>query len=393
MLSVPPLHGRAARVLVVHEDEGRCADLAATLLEEGHEVIVLCETAGVLETVRRRPPDLVLLGTHFPESSGLEVLGDLRMVDELRLVPVLLLPPEDADEDAVVHGLLAGADDVFTSRHRMRELSARVAVQLRNRRDRDLLRTAQKERVELLDAARTDALTGLGNRRAADEMLALALEGTSSLLLLVIDIDHFKRINDTWGHSVGDEVLRAVGGVLRKQARGNDQVARYGGEEFIVVIRDAPIERHQVIAERFHRMVRSLKLPEGLGPQSITASIGAATWQPSSPWPSAAVVFSAADAALYAAKREGRDRVVFAREEEVASPETPAPPSHEPPMPVTRVTTSAIPAAPPIPVISLPSSVLEPVTSTVSTTSYSSIPLRDADDARPTIPTNVPVLS
>ncbi|MFO0714200.1 MAG: diguanylate cyclase [Sandaracinus sp.] len=290
--------------------------IAGVLEDEGHVVCAIGSLDGILETVRLTLPDLVLLAIELPDGSGLEVLGDLRMLDPLRLMSIGLLAPQPLDEELVSHCLLGGADDVLDP-SRLLELAARVAVQLRNRRDRDLLRRAQKERVRLIDDMHTDPLTGVGNRRVADAALAATVDDDTSTLLLVIDIDHFKRVNDTYGHAAGDDVLRAVGRRLGRLARDGDVVARYGGEEFIVVIRDAPAPIHGAIAERFHAGIRSLRLRSPTGPPRVTVSIGAVSLAPLGAESERTgrprtleAVFEAADQCLYHAKRSGRDRVV-----------------------------------------------------------------------------------
>lgn len=314
-LSVPPLGDRPARVLVVATCPDRRTELARMLEGEGHLADTL-DPEEFLDGLRARPPDVVLLDGAGVGGTGLELLGDLRILDPVHLVPLVVLADPEAEEEDVARALLAGADDVITDPRRTRELSARIAVQLRNRRDRDLLRSTQRERSQLEDEAMTDALTGLGNRRAADRALRADAGSLESLLLMVVDVDHFKRVNDTWGHAVGDEVLRSLGRCLRRLARDGDDVSRYGGEEFLVVIRDAPARSHRAIAERFLRGIRSLTLPPGLGPPRITASIGAVSWEASQPVAEASTLFEAADRALYAAKRGGRDALVLSSGDE-----------------------------------------------------------------------------
>lgn len=311
-LSVPPLGDRAANVLVVSACTERRACLEVALGADGHVVEEIDRLSPFVDRVRARPPDVVILDTEGEDDSRLELLGDLRTIDPVHLVPVIVLA-RDAPEDEVVRSLLAGADDVITKPDRIRELLARVGVQLRNRRDRDLLRTAQKERSQLLDEALTDPLTGLGNRRAADRALEMDTSLLESLLVMVVDVDHFKKVNDTWGHAVGDEVLRAIARCLKRAARDGDEVARFGGEEFVVVIRDAPAKSHRAIGERFLRSLRQMVLPPDLGPPRVTASIGAVSWmrEADGAAPPVDTLFTSADRALYLAKRGGRDGLVL----------------------------------------------------------------------------------
>ena len=310
------------RLVIAHGDPRKRAGLARLLDEEGHDVLALATGADVIALVRTEPPDLVVLATVLPDMEGIEVVGDLRMMDEARVIPLVLVADEATDEIGVVQGLLAGADDFVSPITRSAELVARIRVQLRNKRDREMLARAQTERLALLDAARTCSLTGLANRRAVDEALAAGFESSRSALLLIADVDHFKTVNDTWGHAVGDEVLRALAKTLKRLARGDDLVGRYGGEEFVAIIRDAPPERHAAIAERFVRGVREARLPEGLGPTSITVSIGWASWDGTRPVPHMALFFATADRGLYAAKRAGRDCAVRGEPPQENQPET-----------------------------------------------------------------------
>jgi two-component system, cell cycle response regulator len=309
MISLPPLIDRPARVLLIQKKHALEDAVEAALVSEGYEIVRHREVRELCEHVVRHSADVVVVERSF-EDEMLEAIGDLRLMDEARMVSIVIIGDDDAEEEDVVRGLLAGADDYCKGTVRLAELLARVRVQLRHRRDRDLLRMAQRERVALVDAVRTDPLTGIGNRRAADEQLERALVGNTSVLLMVIDIDRFKSINDTHGHASGDEVLRALGKALRRMARDGDEVARYGGEEFIVLIREAPPERHLAIAERFRAGVAQIALPPTAGVTQITASVGAASWTLDCPKISPQELFAAADAALYAAKRTGRDRVV-----------------------------------------------------------------------------------
>jgi diguanylate cyclase (GGDEF)-like protein len=314
-LSVPPLGDRAAQVLVGATGLRRQTHVVGALAEEGYEVGVVERPGDLVDWILRFPPDVAILDACGDPELAFELLGELRTIDPLHILPVIVVADWPLEED-VVRALRAGADDVVSHPDRHLELLARVAAQVRNRRDRDLLRTVQRERIQLLDHAYTDPLTGVGNRRAADRALERCANGVSSLLLLVIDVDHFKKVNDTWGHVVGDEVLRSIARCLRHAARDDDEVARYGGEEFVVLIRDAPPQSHRAIGKRFLRSLRRMTLPPELGPPRVTASVGAVSWhRPEAadgvdPPPSEHLVRTA-DRALYQAKRSGRDALVM----------------------------------------------------------------------------------
>ena len=184
------------------------------------------------------------------------------------------------------------------------ELEARVAARTRELQDA----------VEELDAlARSDALTGLANRRAADERLDYELKRSrrsgAALSLMLVDIDHFKRINDRLGHDQGDVALQAVANTMAVSLRGMDLVARFGGEEFLVLLPDTDSSQALCVAEKLRTAVAALELPQ-IG--RVTASFGVATLL--DPETTASELIRRADTALYVAKNAGRDRVAIAEE-------------------------------------------------------------------------------
>ena len=304
ILSAPPTD-RPRRILIVDDDGDRRKLFARVLVHEGYEVDQLPSGARLVERVREQPPDLVLLDVMLPETSGFELCGDLRMLDDTRLTPIILITSAHLDEQSAVRGLLSGADDYVATPFRLEELRARVRVQLRNRRDREMLEWARVQREALKTAAMSDELTGLANRRAADQWLDDALESGESLLVILIDIDHFKRINDTHGHAMGDAALSEIAGALESCTQTGDLAARYGGEEFLVVIRDADLDCAARIAERYLAAVRTIQV----GALPVTASIGIAG-TPAGSFADRKAILAAADRVLYEAKLSGRDRAV-----------------------------------------------------------------------------------
>jgi len=297
---------------------------AITLVEEGdrkvtHRVARVSPEAGA----ERR--SAALEGLVFRDNSGLVAsavrLGSILPGKELRVAEAVLF-----DEGTRLKGLgslrifpLKAGDGVLGTlvlgarregafgREAVRQLEV-IALQAADA----LLRARLFEQTERL--ATTDGLTGLVNHRTfqarLDEHLAAAQRYGKRLSLLLCDIDHFKAVNDTYGHPAGDQVLRAVAGALGREARVTDVVARYGGEEFAIVMPETDGRGAQVIAERIREKVRSLVLKTELGPLSVTLSLGVATF-PDDAGRKAALV-EAADACLYHAKRHGRDRSVRA---------------------------------------------------------------------------------
>jgi two-component system cell cycle response regulator len=312
--SAPPAD-RPRRILIVDDDAARRELFARVLSHEGYEVDLLPDGSQLVAHVRARPPDLVLLDIMLPEVSGFELCGDLRMMDDTRLTPIILITSTYQDEESAVRGLLSGADDYVVTPSRLDELRARVRVQLRNRRDREMLQWAKAQRATLKTAAMSDALTGLANRRAADEVLEPALDSGEGLLAILIDIDHFKQINDTYGHVMGDQVLTQVARAIKACTRSGDLAARYGGEEFLVIVRGAALDVAARIGERYRKAVRQIELPPrpGVSPgperKLVTVSVGVAGTAGGGVAGRKALL-AAADEALYEAKLSGRDRVI-----------------------------------------------------------------------------------
>ena len=182
-------------------------------------------------------------------------------------------------------------------------------------------RRVDRERGRLDRMTQEDALTGVANRRAFDTGLAAEVRGArvdAVFALAMLDIDHFKKLNDRYGHPAGDAVLRWLGALLRAAARRSDFVARYGGEEFVAILRDASLDDALAWAERLRLAIRA-EPPPGV-PETVTASLGVAVWRPGE---SAGDVLGRADQALYSAKHGGRDRVG----REAAESTVPFPPS------------------------------------------------------------------
>lgn len=304
VLLAPPPGARG--ILVADPDLLRNEVLAAVLQSDGHDVTVVTDREGLQARLREELPDLIMLAADL----GPAAVSDVRSRDPARRSPLLVYAGEDPGEDEVVQALLAGADDFVLWSHRIAELGARIHVQLRNRRDRELLAWASDQVGELRTAALLDPLTGIPNRRVADSALETAISAGRATLLALIDLDHFKLVNDTCGHPVGDHVLRAAANALDRTSRRGDVVARFGGEEFVVLIPDARASAVLQIGERLRTAVREIRFPPDLGVIRVTASVGVAWWDGTLPAPTPADLLELCDQALYAAKRGGRDRVV-----------------------------------------------------------------------------------
>jgi diguanylate cyclase (GGDEF)-like protein len=263
------------------------------------------------------PPDLILMDWNMPVLDGFQVLQMLANDDRYKGIPVIMLTIKGEVEHRVA-GLNLGADDYLPKPFADEELEARIFAAFRARASR----LALKERNEQLEAmlqrveamAMTDPLTGLYNRRRFGDVLnrefAITNRYKNQLSCIMMDLDHFKRINDLYGHQEGDQVLQQVGRVIAANVREVDIPARYGGEEFAMLLPHTSKHDAVVVADRIAELVRNLRFHFGEDAVRLTASFGIASRLDVVSNRSSSLV-EAADEALYQAKREGRDRVIL----------------------------------------------------------------------------------
>lgn len=288
------------------------AALAGELAHRGYEVNCAADRAGALAVFRHQALDALVVDL-ASYAEGIELALEIkRLARDAFLPAILLIKP--ADIDARVHAMRAGMDDACSKPVNVDELEARLSVLLRVR-DRELRLRSETRRFRL--AAFTDPLTELGNRRAFGSELqrawARSTRSGRPLALYLVDIDHFKRFNDRYGHRTGDEVLRAVGEALGREVRAGDQAFRFGGEEFAVLAPDVAADGVLALGERLRGAVASqsvLPPPDGTwhGRLAVTASVGVAV-APAPLLQTASALIEAADHALYRAKNAGRNRV------------------------------------------------------------------------------------
>lgn len=296
--------------VLIAEDDPVSREILSHLLERsGYETIVARDGREALELIEA-DLEVALIDWMMPGADGVEVC---RRIKELtRGVAYVIMVTARAEKSDIVHALDTGADDYLAKPVNHQELLARVRAAERVAKRERKLAVAFEEAQE---AADRDGLTGLMNRRRFDGELSRRLcelrEG-ASLALLMIDLDHFKRINDHYGHQAGDEVLRRVASIVSGEVReGLDLAARYGGEELVVVAPDSCMRRAVEIARRIRRAVAQARIRADEHLITVTASIGVAAVEGSvdDVGEAARLLIEQADRQLYEAKLAGRNRV------------------------------------------------------------------------------------
>lgn len=298
-----------ARILVV-EDRQLYADKIYNALSQDYDTTIVSEPEQAIGQVGSNDFDLAIVSLSLQNCDGLRLCSQIRSLDEARQLPLVILVEED-DRNLLMRGLEMGVNDYVLRPIDCNELLARVKTQIRNKRYAEKLRTDLEASLEL---AVIDPLTGLHNRRYLsshlDNLIKKSAENNHPVSLLILDIDFFKSVNDTYGHDAGDEVLKDFGRRLANNVRGMDLACRIGGEEFVIVMPETDISYAYTVAERIREEVASVpfELSAGRGSITVTISIGVTTAE--DPTESSSSLLSRADQALYRAKDEGRNRVV-----------------------------------------------------------------------------------
>ena len=299
--------GTGGKVLVFGDGDGN-AERVGRYLRSEHEVTGPADPAAILSDVDASRYDLFVVSLSAASYDPLRLCSQIRSSHALRQIPILLLT-DSADEARTAKALELGANDYLVRPIDRNELSARVRTQIKRRRYDEGLRQTLQATIEL---AVIDPLTGLNNRRFLETHLPNAMNRARAdgkpLSLLIADIDHFKRINDGWGHDAGDAVLRQFAARLKESLRGSDLACRFGGEEFVVLMPEAEERVGQTIAERLRRRISDYPFEIGGEEITVTVSVGIAELDPMADDPE--TLLQRADRGLYAAKRQGRNRVV-----------------------------------------------------------------------------------
>ncbi|HEY5594125.1 MAG TPA: diguanylate cyclase [Nitrospiria bacterium] len=303
------------RILFI-EDNPLQAKQTRTALESADYEVILAENGGAgFKLAKTQPVDLILLDMVLPDFSGEQICQWLKRDETTHSIPVIMLTAKGSVEDKVA-GLQIGADDYVPKPFSDKELLARIQVCLRIKTREDELRGVKNQLENQLkdveQMAITDAGTGLFNRRHFNELLgkefSRAKRFNEPLVCLMLDIDHFKDVNDTYGHPAGDSVLSEIAALLKGVVRMIEVAARYGGEEFVLLL---PKTKPQEAMKPATRLLESIAthpfkgLPADRG---VTVSIGIAGL-PDSLIASKEDLVKCADFALYKAKRAGRNRI------------------------------------------------------------------------------------
>ena len=279
-----------------------------TLYEEQYSLIFAKSGRETLELFAEHHPDIVIVDWIMPDLTGLEICQHIRSKARTSYTYVILLTGKSGKE-SVVEGLAAGADDYLTKPFHDEELIARVGVGLRIM---GLQREIEAKNLLLKELALTDALTGLPNRRAIEDWATRQLSGAArygfSFWVALADLDHFKSINDTYGHFAGDTVLKTFSGILKSNSRQSDICGRIGGEEFLLVLTHTTEENAKVVIDRVRVALEATQFDFDGNSPKVTASFGLAGFIGTRA-PNFNRLVAQADAALYSAKRQGRNRL------------------------------------------------------------------------------------
>jgi diguanylate cyclase (GGDEF)-like protein len=306
----------APKVLIVDDDPLVCERLRSLVTASGFEVRTSSSGAGVLATLRKDFCPIVISDRMMPDMDGLTLCRTIRSEQFAGYVYVLLLTVQDSEQD-ILAGLEAGADDYLSKRASSAQLIARLRTAQRILTLEHSLRTLIDERSR---EATTDPLTGASNRRYFTRHVSREFKRVhrygGELSVLMLDIDHFKTVNDRFGHAVGDEVLqefaKRIGSCLPREV---DWYARLGGEEFAVVLPHTNLAGAEIVAEKIRDRISATPMRTSSGPIGVTVSIGVASLAALLGVKRSASLddlLEVADQGLYASKLAGRNRVTAA---------------------------------------------------------------------------------
>ncbi len=290
-------------ILIVDDTAKNLQLLGSILREEGYKISVANNGNQAISIASQALPDLILLDVMMPQLDGFQTCKKMKSLTKTKDIPIIFLTAK-VEKDDIVKGFKAGAVDYITKPFNTYELQARVKTHLELKRSNDLL----KQKNELLKKLSiTDGLTGLYNHRYIMDDLSKKIEESKRykqpISIAMIDIDGFKKVNDDFGHSFGDEVLIGLASTFENHIRKTDSIGRYGGEEFLMILDHADLNNALKVLERLREAVENMRWQhEGL---KVTVSIGACQRDAEE----VSEFIKSADALLYKAKKNGKNRI------------------------------------------------------------------------------------
>jgi len=300
--------GQPVKVLVADDSAVSRKLVELTLSEKQYSLVFAKSGRETLDLFAEQHPSLVIVDWMMPDLTGLEICKHIRSRAQASYTYIILLTGK-SEKESVVEGLAAGADDYLTKPFHHEELIARVGVGLRII---GLQREIEAKNLLLKELSLTDALTSLPNRRAIEDWATRQLSGAArygfSFWVALADLDHFKRVNDTYGHDAGDSVLKAFSEILKSNSRKSDICGRIGGEEFLLVLTHTTGENAKLVIDRVRVELEATHFNFDGKSLKVTASFGLAGFVGTRA-PDFNRLVAQADAALYSAKRQGRNRL------------------------------------------------------------------------------------
>jgi len=292
---------KSKTILAVDDDPNIIRALKHLLKKAAYQVITALDGETALKAVEKKKPDLIISDVMMPGMDGYQLCKILRSQSSTRLIPFIFLTAKDTIDDRI-EGIKIGADAYLAKPFDIREILT-------------LLQTVLQRHQIYIEEMMRDELTGLPNRKylfqTLSEEYSRARRYKRKLSIAMIDIDHFKKVNDSYGHQKGDRILIGVGELIRAGIRQQDTVGRYGGEEFLAVLPETGTREAMAMMNRLRKKIAAIRwrIKDVEISETVTISTGIA--ELSSPKQKIEDVIGIADRALYQAKEEGRNRVVI----------------------------------------------------------------------------------
>jgi two-component system, cell cycle response regulator len=298
-----------AKVVLIEDDMVNSRNMVERLSKSYQVQHFSDPTAGFEQLKQQVAPDVILISTMLSDVDGLRMAAQFKNIEPLRHVPIIVLVDEE-ETHLMLKGLELGINDYLTVPVELNEMEARIKTQIRRKKYQDALRSNYQASVSM---AITDKLTGLYNRNFLDahiqNIVNQSLINQKAFSIMMLDMDHFKMVNDTYGHDVGDEVLRELSKRMINAIRSSDLAARIGGEEFMILMPETGFSDAYHMADRMRAQIASVPFPISHADGKITKTISIGVSELNLSNDNAAALIKRADNALYEAKNGGRNRV------------------------------------------------------------------------------------